>query len=239
LRDLRSANFGRILDVLQQCGLRQGARLLDVGCGHGWFLALAQLRGLRPTGVEPDLAMADIARTRCSSVVVGSFPEAIESDEKFEALTFNDVLEHLPDVTAAIAAARAHLMPEGLLVLNLPLATGIFYRTAAFLDRLGYAAPLERLWQVNFPSPHCYYFTAPQLAKIAIDMGFREIVRMPLPSLSLSGLWKRLRYDKSRGVLSCLLMWPMLALLVPLLRYLPNDIGLQVFIADGPTSQDA
>jgi len=52
----------------------------------------------------------------------------------------------------------------------------------------------------------------------------------------LRGLWRRLRYDKSRGVLSCLLMWPLLAALVPILRALPNDIGLQVFIADSPYS---
>ena len=232
LHDLRHSNFGIMLDVIERCGLARGARLLDVGCGHGWLLEQAALRGLRPVGIEPDVAIADIARTRCSSVLVGLFPNVLEPDDRFEVLTFNDVLEHLPDVTAAIGASKAHLPPNGLLVLNLPLATGILYRTAAFLDRIGYAQPFERLWQVSFPSPHLFYFTAPQLAQIAANVGLREVVRTSLPSLDLRGLWQRLRYDKSRGLLSCLLMWPVLAALVPVLRALPNDIGLQVFIAD-------
>ena len=232
LRDLRRANVETILDVLERCGLARGARLLDVGCGHGGLLAQATLRGLHPVGVEPDVTIADIARTRSPSVLIGLFPEVLESNDRFDALTFNDVLEHLPDVTGAIAAAKVHLVPKGFLVLNLPLATGIFYRMAAVLDRIGYSAPFERLWQVNFPSPHLFYFTAPQLAHIAASVGLREVVRTSLPSLDVRGLWPRLRYDKSRSLLSCLLMWPLLAALVPMLRGLPKDIGLQVFVPD-------
>jgi SAM-dependent methyltransferase len=239
LRDLRHVNFGTILDVIERCGLPRGARLLDVGCGHGWLLEQAALRGLHPVGVEPDVTIADIARTRCSLVLVGLFPDVLDLNDRFDVLTFNDVLEHLPDVSAAIAASKAHLMPKGLLVLNLPLATGIFYRIATFLDHIGYTGPLERLWQVNFPSPHLFYFTAPQLAQLAANVGLREVVRTSLPSLDLRGLWRRLRYDKSRGLLSCLLMWPVLAALVPILRTLPNDIGLQVFIPDCLASRGA
>ena len=232
LHDLRHANFETILDAIEHCGLPRGARLLDVGCGHGWLLEQAALRGLHPVGVEPDVAIADIARTRCTSVLVGVFPDVLDVRDSFDVLTFNDVLEHLPDVRAAIAASKAHLKPRGLLVLNLPLATGIFYRVATLLDRIGYRGPLVRLWQVDFPSPHLFYFTAPQLAQIAANLGLREVVRTSLPSLDLRGLWRRLRYDRSRGLLSCLLMWPVLAALMPILRALPNDIGLQVFTSD-------
>jgi SAM-dependent methyltransferase len=230
LETLRRANFREILDVLERRGLRRDARVLDVGCGHGWFLEQAALRGLRATGIDPDAAVAKIARTRSSSVLVGSFPGTLDPDDRFDAVVFNDVLEHLPDLPDVLAAAKTHLKPKGFLVVNLPLATGIFYRLASCLDRIGYSAPLERLWQVNFPSPHRFYFTARQVAQIAGRAGFRELERMALPSLDFRGLWRRLCFDRSRNLLSSLWMWPVLVAILPLLWVLPNDVGAHIFV---------
>jgi SAM-dependent methyltransferase len=43
---------------------RAGANLLDVGCGTGWFARRFAVDGASVTGVDPDPAMLDFARSR-------------------------------------------------------------------------------------------------------------------------------------------------------------------------------
>jgi hypothetical protein len=50
-----------------------------------------------------------------------------------------------------------------------------------------------------------------------------------LPSLRIRGLWQRLRYDPHQSIVLAAMMWPPLVILAPLLRFLPNDIGVQFF----------
>src|SRR6187549_1124367 len=64
LQDLRRQNFERILDVLEPMRTPGNARLLDVGCAHGWFLEAARSRGYDALGLEPDAAIAALARGR-------------------------------------------------------------------------------------------------------------------------------------------------------------------------------
>lgn len=235
LRGLRKETFAIVLDAVAHGGLAKSASILDVGCAHGWFLQQATDCGYRSVGIEPDRGMAMLARAQGAEVRIGMFPEALHAGETFDAITFNDVLEHLPDVSGATAAVRAHLNPGGFFVVNIPLATGFFYRLADALDRIGYRAPFERMWQVGFASPHRSYFTEQQLLRLAERHGFELVMRRTLPSLRISGLWQRLRYDRSRGIIWALLMWPALVAMSPIIRLWPHDIGLLIFKAGDPT----
>jgi SAM-dependent methyltransferase len=163
------------------------------------------------------------------SVRVGFFPNVVRPGETFDAIVFNDVFEHLPNLSVAMSEIGRILAPNGLLVINLPLATGVFYRIADTLDRMGCHGPFERMWQLDFPSPHRSYFSQNQLSEIARRYGFEECARYSLPSLRVDGLWERLRYDPNQSVLSAAAMWPLLALVTPFLRFLPPDIGVQIF----------
>jgi len=84
------------------------SRIIEVGCSSG---ALArEYRRLNPhchyTGIEIDPDYAEVARLRCSRVVVGSIEHLTHSD--FLSLTpadcwiFGDVLEHLYDPWAVL-----------------------------------------------------------------------------------------------------------------------------------------
>jgi SAM-dependent methyltransferase len=229
LQDLRRQNFETVLDWLAEAGLKRSDRILEVGCGHGWFLMAAKARGYEAVGIEPDQHIAAIAQANGATVRTGFFPDVIEPEEKFDAVIFNDVLEHLPDSFAAMKDVRGCLAPSGIAVINLPVATGLFYRIADVLDRLGGHGPFQRMWQLGFPSPHLSYFSAAQLASLGTRCGFKEVLRRSLPSLRIRGLWQRLRYDPSQSILLAVLMWLPLVVLVPVLRFFPHDIGVQFF----------
>jgi len=232
LNSLRERNFQTILEAVGRLREGQGA-LLEVGCAHGWFLRAAERRGWNALGIEPDPDIARLALQNGSPVRSGMFPQALRAGERFDVIAFNDVFEHLPDVSGALQACAGALQPGGLLVINLPDARGAFYRFSCLLARAGYGAPLERLWQKGFPSPHLSYFTAPLLRRLAAKHGFRPVHSGRLPSVWLRGLWSRLRYDRSAGLLGSAAAWAGSCLLMPALRLLPPDISLEIFETPG------
>ena len=85
------------------------------------------------------------------------------------------------------------------------------------------------MWQRGFPSPHISYFTQGTLAALAASCGMEERWRGFLPSLEASGLWARLRYDRTAGFLTSAVTWSILRTIGPVLSSMPPDIGLQIF----------
>jgi SAM-dependent methyltransferase len=101
-------------------------RVLDAGCGAGMGIAGARGRnpGWKVTGVEKDPRLAAMARERCDRVLEGDLAEilpALESaGERFDAIVFADVLEHLEDPVAALMMGRRVAAPGGRLLVSVP-----------------------------------------------------------------------------------------------------------------------
>lgn len=227
LAGLRHDNLGVVADRLISLGLRPADRVLDVGSAHGWFLRAATSRGLRAEGIEPDIAVASMAGT--GRVRVGYFPDALESDERFDAITFNDVLEHLPDADAAVAAAVRYLRPGGLLSINIPNSEGLFFRIARWCGRIGLRSAFDRLWQVGLPSPHLWYFSRSGLVRLGERHGLELVQSATLDSVRRQGLWARAHADRRPSPMSVIgvaAVW----LIAPLLNSAPaSDIMHLVF----------
>ncbi len=188
---LRDENNSQILDDLASQMSLEDKRLFDVGSAHGWFIEAARSRGMRAEGIEPESEMVDHARSRGLAVRSGYFPAALGEGEQADVITFNDVLEHIPDVDAALAACADHLPPGGLLSVNIPSASGLAYRIATALARMGFRGPYLRLWQYGLPSPHVHYFTPDGLQRVVERHGFVVVRRRPLSSIRRQGLWAR------------------------------------------------
>lgn len=229
LQALRLHNFALVLDRLAAISGSQRGDLLDVGAAHGWFVSRARHAGYNSSGLEPDPRLARWAREHGAVVREGFFPDVLHATEQFDVLVFNDVFEHLPAPQTALQACARHLRADGLLVLNLPLASGFFFGLSIALLRVGFTPPWQRLWQTGFPSPHLFFFQSRHLERLAQAAGFTLVSESALPSLSTTGLWARLRMDRSQPLWLHVLVWPLLVLVAPLVRILPNDIGLFIF----------
>lgn len=199
------------------------ARLLDVGCGPGFLLGAGQARGYAAEGVEPDANTAPAAGSRGARVRHGYFPAALEPGERFGAIVFNDVLEHIPDLHGTMAACAEHLEPGGVLVLNCPDRRGLFFRVAALADRLGMPGAYDRLWQKGLPSPHVWYFTPANLAQAATAVGLQPVGELRLETVALKGLWSRIRYVKGQPLAVSVAAWLFAVATWPLARVAPAD----------------
>ena len=222
LRGLRERNFQILIDRLAECGLAPRASVLDVGCAHGWFLKALSDRGYVALGVEPDRGMAAIARAAGHNVCEGFFPDDLPPAQQYDAITFNDVLEHLPHVDELALCCFERLKPGGLLLINSPNTSGIFYRVAKLTRRLGVRGLWDRMWQKGLPSPHLSYFSIGSLIELARSTGFIEVARFVLAEEQARGSWARIRYT-GMPLPAAAAIWSALLVARPIVKMLPAD----------------
>lgn len=222
LMRVRQLNFRQLSQQILQYK-PPGSTLLDVGCAHGWFLEVAG-EALKVEGLEPDQTIYEQTAKRGLPVRLGFFPEALKAGDQYDVITFNDVIEHIPDIHAALQAVQGHLNTNGILLLNVPNRDGIFYQLSKLLCRFGLTSFFERLWQTGLPSPHVHYFNKKTLAALLKRAGFKVQTHGRLETVVLSGLYQRISYvGKSHRVTNGLLFLAVAASL-PLLKLLPSDI---------------
>jgi 2-polyprenyl-3-methyl-5-hydroxy-6-metoxy-1,4-benzoquinol methylase len=141
-----------------------GRRLLDVGCGAGFFLKAAQEAGWDAEGVEVSAAAAAYGnevlgvKVRNAKLEQGGFPP-----ETFDVITLLDTIEHLPHPLASLTEVRRLLKRNGLLLLNTP--------DLRSLSRLF----LGKAWAVLSPAEHLYNFTAGTLGRLIAKAGFEVV----------------------------------------------------------------
>jgi SAM-dependent methyltransferase len=96
---------------------RDGAALLDLGCGGGQLCLAAAELGWRVTGLDVAPAMVEEARALCAGheveFVVGSFEESGLGDASVDAVTALGLIEYLPDDRTLFAEAGRLLRPGG------------------------------------------------------------------------------------------------------------------------------
>lgn len=99
-------------------------RLLDIGCGTGNFLAAARAAGFAVTGIEPNQNAVRVAKDRYDlrevfAILPADFQHA-HPLERFDTITFFEVLEHQEDPRAFLQVAKALLKENGFVALSVP-----------------------------------------------------------------------------------------------------------------------
>lgn len=125
--------------------LRPGARVLELGCGTGSFLAEIMRRfNVDVTGLERSAPAAEQARARGITVIESTLDEANIAANTFDVVVMRHVLEHVPDPRGLLADARRILTERGALFVTLPV-TGGWDHAAFGAAWEGYEIP-EHLW---------------------------------------------------------------------------------------------
>jgi SAM-dependent methyltransferase len=224
LKTLRFGNFYTIIDELQQVkpGKLNG---LEIGSGNGWWLKVCQEKGIACTGVEPEKSFVAYHEENGLNVFYGFYPnEAVKSKNGYDFIIFNDVFEHIKDLDELIAALKEDLAPDGILIINLPMSDGFFYRTAVLLNKFGIKSYLERLWQFYFHSPHMNYFNQKNLKMLLGRHGFKNIADFKLNSLDFTTLKERIRADGGVSKPKALFLTTGISMLKPLIESSKPDV---------------
>lgn len=222
LKQVRQNNFRQLVQQLLRF-TAPGSTLLDVGCAHGWFLEIASAH-FKVEGVEPDRSIYEQTLMRGLPLRCGYFPDALAAQEQYDVITFNDVIEHIPNLSLALKAVLKHLNPKGTLMLNVPNRDGVFYQLSKVFCRLGVPSFFDRLWQVGLPSPHLHYFNQKSLTVLLKRSGFKLQSRGRLETIVLSGLYKRISYVGTNNWVINTLLYLTIAVALPILKLLPSDI---------------
>lgn len=94
--------------------------LLDVGCGTGDFLQIAQKNKWTVSGIEPNEKARTIANTKTSNSVFEVDYLLKIKPNSFNVITLWHVLEHLPKLDEHISILKSLLKPEGTLIIAVP-----------------------------------------------------------------------------------------------------------------------
>jgi 2-polyprenyl-6-hydroxyphenyl methylase/3-demethylubiquinone-9 3-methyltransferase len=145
-RPLHELNPARLGYVRQRLPLK-GARVLDVGCGAGLLSEAMAREGAQVTALDLSPQLIDVARLHLleSGLDVDYRLESVESlaDTQagaFDAVTCMEMLEHVPDPAAVVAACARLLRPGGQLFVSTlnrtPLAFAVAVVGAEYVARL-------------------------------------------------------------------------------------------------------
>lgn len=144
-----------------------GAPLLDLGCGNGRFLPLAQRMGWDACGMESDPAAVAAAQKRGLPVRQGGLPQTDWPEASFAAVTLNHVIEHVHDPIAAFREIHRILRPGGWVWISTPNADSCSHRI------------FGRHWRGLEPPRHLNVFTARALRTAAQRAGFGRCRLLP------------------------------------------------------------
>lgn len=106
--------------------LPRSARILDVGCGGGRDLKAFRERGFKPFGIDPSLALVEIARQHSGAEVAVAKVEELEFVQEFDAVWACASLLHLPRsvLPEALRRIKRSLVHGGVFFLSVQAGSG-------------------------------------------------------------------------------------------------------------------
>ena len=158
----------QLVRFFDRYGARQGAKILDLGCGHGRLLRTLAGRGHNVTGVEENEAI--VAQNQAAGLPCITSAEFARSDTIFDVIVMSHLIEHFaPELLVEFMDRHLdRLRPGGALIIATPLESPYFH------DDLDHVRP--------YP---------PASIQMAFSPGVQQTRHRPRNRLVLRDLWFR------------------------------------------------
>jgi len=153
-------------------------RLLDIGCGTGYFLQAAKKRGWNVSGIEKNAKARESAKIRTGLVVKDENSLWNIENGAFDVVTLWHVLEHMEKLNESLEKLNDILTPDGTAVIALP-------------NHHAYDARFYQAFWAAYDVPrHLWHFSPDAVEKLLNKHHLRiiDIHRMPLDAFYISML---------------------------------------------------
>ncbi len=154
--------FSKCIHKMQK-KLKRNLRLLDAGCGDGyWLLRLSEIDGLDLTGVDYNVIRIERAKQVAPSIrlLVGDLA-CLEKQEPFDIVLLNQVIEHVKEDRRILELMRNLLNENGVLILGTPNEGGFFQQRK-----------LRKTGEIEH-TDHVHFYTEKEIAQKIQGAGFR------------------------------------------------------------------
>lgn len=152
----------RLNDMGLEVDFANGARIGEVGCSTGVFLAILSEMGADVSGYEISELQAREAERLTSSPVYTSEDDFVESGP-YDALVAYAVVEHLEDPLKSLRLWRNALRPGGRIYIDVPNYDSYYRKLAG------------RAWIWMIPPFHLQYFCKKSIVQLLQNAGFDQI----------------------------------------------------------------
>lgn len=158
LSDLTIEAYERVLDSFEP--YRKTNRLIDVGCGIGYFLEVAKRRGWEVYGTEYTEEAVSICEGKGASMQLGPLNTANYEAESFDIICSFEVIEHINNPLLELASFNKILRKGGLVYCTTPNFNAV--------ERYQLGAD----WNVLTYPEHLSYYTPKTLKRVFKEAGF-------------------------------------------------------------------
>lgn len=172
----RTYMLGKKLRLIQSEMGQKPGRILDIGCGTGYFPAFMKQNRWDASGVEVSSKAREYAISRFGLEVIPPNNTGLLPGSSFDCITLWHVMEHLYDPDNWFEKIKHLLKDNGVCIIALPNSES------------SDAKKFKQYWAAYDVPRHLWHFSAPSVSRLASRHGFSvtRIKSMPLDVFYIS-----------------------------------------------------
>ncbi|MEX2403752.1 MAG: class I SAM-dependent methyltransferase [Balneolales bacterium] len=170
----------QIQHLERQCPSIKGKKVLDIGCGGGLFLSMAENRGALVTGIELSENRTQYLKLKYDFEVINQPIEASyfqKYRDEFDFVTLWDVIEHVNYPLATLRSSAKVLKSGGFLLIDTPCRDSFYHRVGEITYRLSrgkYPTFLNAMYSSQ-KFGHKQIFSTSEIKDLFEESGFEVI----------------------------------------------------------------